>query len=101
MGGFSHNDLSPMSSWLQRELGDYATKLYSSYHLFFNTQLPLIFTMKLLERRRIKIQFKLSYGNANQDERREMILDYIVDYQRDMFINKMERKYNRKYWSKW
>lgn len=56
--------------------------------------------MKLRERRKEKQQFKKAYKTATREEKHEMILDYIVEHDgQDRFIKRVERSYNRHYWS--
>ncbi len=57
--------------------------------------------MKLFQRVKEKYQFAIVYKTASDDERKEMVQEYIINNSEDKFIRRMERKYNKKGWSQW
>jgi len=59
--------------------------------------------MKIFERRRAikeeRKKFLDAYRTANRDEQYDMMAGYWIDHGKDRFINKLEKKYNKKTWS--
>ncbi len=50
----------------------------------------------IIERKRQRYEFRHAFENAGDDERSEMIDEYISQNTQDRFINKMERRHYKK-----